>query len=239
MKPLEPQKIFREFFTAYGTQDWWPMADLLRGKATYKKRKKLIEFQQFEVCAGAILTQNTAWKNVEKAIENLKKGKLFSLETVANAQPRQIAALIKPSGYFNQKTKKLQLFCRHVLKKHGSLKKMLEQETQQLRTELLSLHGIGFETADSIILYAAQKPVFVVDAYTRRFAERFYGKKMGYEQTQAFFENQLPKKTELFNEYHALLVEHAKRFCKTTPDCENCFLKKSCRLPKKTISTNG
>ena len=153
---------------------------------------------------------------------------MFSLEKIALAKPEEIGVRIKPSGYFNQKTGRLQLFCRHVLEKHGSTQKMLEPPQEDLRRELLSLHGIGPETADSIILYASQQPVFVVDTYTRRFCERYYGKKMDYDQTQAFFENQLPKDAELFNEFHALLVEHAKRHCRTKPDCEKCILHAPC-----------
>lgn len=228
MKPLEPPAVFQELKNAFGEQGWWPVSDSPNGKAEYKKREKLKGFQQFEVCVGAILTQNTAWTNAEKAIENLKQKKIFSVRTIANAKPETIAGLIKPSGYFNQKTKRLQLFCRHVLKEHKTVSGFLLQPTKKLRTELLELHGIGPETADSIILYAAQQPVFVVDSYTRRFVERYYGKKMGYEQTQQFFESKLPQKAELFNEFHALLVGHAKQHCKTRPDCEACFLKKTC-----------
>ncbi len=230
---MQAAQVFEKLLREYGPQGWWPVADSPNGKATYKKRGKLKEFQQFEVCVGAILTQNTAWKNVEKAIENLKSAKLFSLEKIAKAKPGKIAALIKPSGYFNQKTKRLQAFCHHVLKRHKTISNFLQRPKEQLRTELLELHGIGNETADSIILYASQQPVFVVDAYTRRFTERYYGKKMGYDQTQAFFENQLPKDAGLFNEFHALFVEHAKRYCRTKPDCEKCILNASCHHSRR------
>lgn len=238
MQPLKPIAVFNELLKAHNPRGWWPVADSPNGKAEYKKRGKLEGFQQFEVCVGAILTQNTAWKNVEKAIENLKKAKLFSLEKIAKAKPQQIAARIKPSGYFNQKTVRLQLFCRHVLKKHKTVSGFLRQPKEKLRTELLELHGIGPETADSMILYAGQQPVFVVDMYTRRFAERYYGKKMDYEQTQAFFEGPLPKDAKLFNEFHALFVEHAKQHCAAKPDCKNCPLKKTClqkNMNEKTL----
>ncbi len=165
----------------------------------------------------------------QEKIENLKKEKLFSLEKIARAKSQRIAALVRPSGYFNQKTRRLQLFCRHVSEKHGAIPDFLQQPTEKLRLELLELHGIGPETADSIILYASQQPVFVVDAYTRRFTERYYEKKMGYAQTQQFFESKLPQKAELFNEYHALLVEHAKKNCKKSPGCTSCSLKKNCK----------
>ncbi len=236
MKPLEPKELFNELFNAHGAQGWWPVADSPNGKATYKKRGKLKEFQQFEVCMGAILTQNTSWKNCEKAIENLKKQKLFSLEKISRAKHGTIARAIRSSGYYNQKTKKIQAFCRHVLKNHKKSSALLKQSAEKLRTELLSLHGIGPETADSIILYASEQPVFVADAYTRRFVKRFWKKGLDYEQTQEFFESQLPKNAELFNEYHALLVEHAKQFCSSKPDCQKCFLGKKCKNPKNAKS---
>ncbi|MFH0954687.1 MAG: endonuclease [Candidatus Micrarchaeota archaeon] len=216
----------------FKTTGWWPAADLPNEKAVYKKRKKLKEFQKFEICVGAILTQNTSWKNAEKSIENLKQQKLFSLEKISHAKPGTIARAIRSSGYYNQKTKKIQAFCRHVLKNHKTIARFLKQPAKKLRSELLSLHGIGPETADSIILYASNQPVFVVDAYTRRFVERFWNKKLDYKKAQESFETQLPKNAELFNEYHALLVEHAKRFCASKPNCTDCFLGKKCGNPK-------
>jgi endonuclease-3 related protein len=155
------------------------------------------------------------------------------LEKIATTKPDRIASLIKPSGYFNQKTKRLRTFCRHVLEKHGTVSGFLRQPKEKLRNELLEMNGIGPETADSIVLYAAQQPSFVVDAYTRRFAERYYGRKMDYAETQAFFEQQLPESTELFNEFHALLVEHAKRYCKTEAGCVKCSLRKDCKFSQR------
>lgn len=234
----KPTVVFEELLSHYGPQGWWPVSDTEHGKAVYKKRGKPSEHQQFEVCVGAILTQNTAWKNVEKAIHNLKQQQIFSLQKIAKAKPDDIAQAIKPSGYFNQKTKRLQHFCQHFLHNFFSVSAFLKKEKTALRKELLSLHGIGPETADSIILYASQQPVFVVDAYTKRFVHRFYGKKtaeLTYEKTQGFFESQLPHSVKLFNEYHALLVEHGKRYCKVRPNCANCFLKQTCRVGKSFI----
>ncbi|MEM0360334.1 MAG: hypothetical protein QXK06_03295 [Candidatus Diapherotrites archaeon] len=228
---MEKKKLFEKLLGFYGGQNWWPVTSEGSLKPTYEPRKCLSEKQKFEISVGAILTQNTSWKNVEKAISNLHKAGLLSVKGICECPQKRLALLLKPSGYYNQKAKKVKFFASHLKKSYGgSIEKMLSLSLPQLRRELLSLHGIGPETADSIILYAGGKPVFVVDAYTKRIAERFYGKKFSsYVELQAFFEAGLEKDAELFSEFHALLVEHGKRFCtKAKPKCPECPINKNC-----------
>lgn len=210
---MQSLNLYKKLYSHFGPQHWWPAKS------------------KFEVCVGAILTQNTAWQNVEKAIENLKKERALSIKKIVEMNNKKLAKLIKPSGYYNQKAKKLKFFCKYLLDNYkGDLNKFFNKPISELRAELLSLHGIGNETADSIILYAAEKPVFVVDAYTTRFLGRFYAKAgLGYVEVQQFFESQLPKDALLFNEFHALLVEFGKNYCKKNPECRECFLQSSCK----------
>ncbi len=218
----------------FGEQHWWPVTERGETKPTYKKRGALTEQQRFEICTGAILAQNTGWKNVMNALENLNKAKMLSCKKIAAARKEKIALLVRSSGYFNQKADRLKKFCSYIQKNYeGRLENFFAKPLPELRAELLSLHGIGNETADDIILYAAEKPSFVVDAYTKRFVERFYAKQgMGYVEVKAFFEEQLLKDVQLFNEFHALLVEHGKRYCRKKPLCSECFFKTNCRFNK-------
>lgn len=227
---MKPIAVYKRLLPEFGPQFWWPVTDKGCLVPSYRLRKVLSEEQRFEICAGAILTQNTDWKNVMKALENLSKARMLSCERIANAKQERIAKLIRSSGYFNQKAKRLVMFAKHLKKNYNSsCSKMFEKPLEELREELLSLHGIGNETADDIILYAAGKPSFVVDAYTMRFVERFYGKeRISYVEAKQFFESQLPKDVALFNEFHALLVELGKRFCRKKPNCSECFLEKHC-----------
>jgi endonuclease III related protein len=221
--------VFEKLLSAYSEQNWWPVTEPGELLPTYKKRDRLTEQQKFEVCIGAILTQNTDWKNAMKALEQLNKAKMLSCNALAAARQPAIAKLIRSSGYFNQKAKEVSLFAKYLRANYScSVEKLFEKPLEELRQELLSLHGIGPETADDIILYAAGKPSFVVDAYTRRFVERFFGKKMDYDEAKQFFEGQLPKDAQLFNEFHALLVEHGKRNCGKKPVCGKCFLSENC-----------
>jgi len=231
MKKPSPQQIFKKFLKEFGEQNWWPVTDNGAIKPAYKKRKTLTEKQKLEICIGAILTQNTNWKNTEKAMVELNKAGMTDAEKIANASGKTIARLIKPSGYFNQKARKLKIFCRHVEKNYGGkIGSLLEKPLDELRAELLSLHGIGPETADSILLYAAQKPSFVADAYARRFVERYYGKtNPGYVDVKVFFESSLPRNAETLGEMHALLVEFAKQHCRKKPLCQKCFLNNNCK----------
>ncbi len=215
MKKLE--QIYEELLKKCGTQRWWP---------TTTKSKET------EIIIGAILTQNTAWKNVEKAIASLKKNNLVDFRKIAAADTERLAKLIKSSGYYNQKAKRLKLFAEHVVGNYGgSVKRMLAKDAGELRSELLSLYGIGPETADSIILYAAGKPVFVIDAYTKRIFARIGVSREGgsYDELQRLFMESLPLDAELFSEYHALVVELGKNFCRKKPMCMDCPLKRLCK----------
>lgn len=189
-----------------------------------------------EICVGAILTQNTSWKNVEKALCALHKARTLSLKKIAACPQDTLAALIRSSGYHNQKAAKLKAFCRRISKEHpGGLKEwFLSAPAADLRAELLSYNGVGPETADSITLYAARKPVFVIDAYTRRIAARLgLGSSAAYEMWQALFERNLPRDLKMYNEYHALLVKLGKDFCrKTKPLCAGCPLDAVCAKKK-------
>ncbi len=183
---------------------------------------------------GAILTQNTAWANVEKAIENLKKAGLLDPLALYEAKQDQVAELIRPSGYYNQKAAKLKRFVAFFVEEYGAdLDRMKAEPVGVLRTKLLQINGIGPETADSILLYALEKPVFVVDAYTRRIFSRhgWVEPTIGYEELRTFFESALPRDAKLFNEYHALLVYVGHHFCKRDPRCEGCPLQPF--LPRK------
>jgi endonuclease-3 related protein len=183
----------------------------------------------FEVIVGAILTQSTAWVNVERAIANLRGARLLSLGAMGRVSAARLAGLVRPSGYFRQKAKKLKAFVRFLQRNYsGSLTRMFETPTAQLREQLLEVHGIGPETADSILLYAGEHPVFVVDAYTHRIFERhaLVEGKPDYERVRAFVESSLPRDSALFNEFHALIVNTGKNWCrKGAPRCDGCPLR--------------
>ncbi len=202
-------EIYRLLFESFGPQHWWP------GET------------QFEIIIGAILTQNTSWANVEKAIANLKSADLLNPESLHSLDHSQLAELIRPAGYFNIKAKRLKSFLDWLFENYdGRLRNLEGVETYQLRTGLLSVKGIGPETADSILLYAFGRPVFVVDAYTARIAVRhqLIEPDAGYEQLQDLFQSNLQQDVQLFNEYHALLVRLGKDFCKPRPKCPACPL---------------
>ena len=201
--------IYHQLMAGYGPQYWWPAS------------------QPFEVIVGAILTQSAAWGNVEKAIANLKAASALSPRALRQLTTSKLAKLIYPSGYYNAKALKLKSFA-HWLGEHydDNLDQMFANDIYQLRQQLLSVHGVGQETADSIILYAANKPIFVIDAYTRRIINRIGLAPMGdsYNAYQTLFMDNLPADTKLFNEYHALLVRLAKSVCQTHPLCQQCCL---------------
>ncbi len=200
--------IYEAAFAYFGPLCWWP------GDT------------DFEICVGAILTQNTAWTNVEKAIANLKVRRMLSVRGMLGASPAALAEAVRPAGYYNQKSARLREFCQHLARRHrGSLRAMLGQPTNVLRAELLALKGIGPETADSMILYAARQPIFVVDAYTRRILSRMgaVAEDVAYQPLQELFHRTLDHDAEFFGEFHAQIVYVGKDFCrKTRPRCENC-----------------
>jgi len=199
--------VYKKLLNHYGSRDWWPAET------------------PFEVIIGAILTQNTNWNNVEKAITNLRRAEALTLDAILQLDRNTLEQLIRPSGFFRQKAERLHLFCLHIKEQHnGSLDHLFDQKLDTVRDELLSLKGIGPETADSILLYAGQVPSFVVDAYTNRLFQRLgllTGKEK-YNEVRILFMDNLPCEISLYNEYHALIVLHCKEFCRKTPRCQGC-----------------
>jgi len=214
-KPQQSLPILRSYHNAlfweHGEQNWWPAET------------------PFEVVLGAILVQNTSWVNAERAIANLRQAGLLSPAVLEKTPRPKLARLIRPSGYFRQKARKVHEFLRFLRREyHGSLDAMFRVPTARIREQLLGIHGIGPETADSILLYAGNHPVFVVDAYTRRILQRhglIHGKE-SYEDLRGLFERSLPKDASLFNEYHALIVHTGKHYCRSRAAlCSNCALR--------------
>ena len=212
---------YTALFATLGPQYWWP------GRS------------RFEIIVGAILTQNTSWKNVERAVANLRAAKLLTPAAICAVSSRALAKHVRPSGYFRQKTRTLKIFAAFLFARHsGSLRRLFATPTYILRDQLLALRGIGPETADSILLYAGKHPVFVVDAYARRILERHSllsakaagDSRQSYEHIRSLFESQLPRDHQLLNEFHALIVHTGKLHCrKSNPRCSSCPLQ--CFLP--------
>ena len=209
------QEIYHQLLKSYGPQHWWPAEG------------------PFEVMVGAILTQSAAWLNVEKAIASLKAARAISPRALRRLGLAELATLIRPCGYYNAKARKLKCLAHWLEESCGdNLRKLFASSTDHLRQQLLSVHGIGPETADSILLYAANKPVFVVDAYTRRIISRI-GLAPGrnnYATYQSLFMDNLPADAGLFNKYHALLVCLGKNVCRSRPLCRQCYLGSICRF---------
>lgn len=200
---------FDRMHSRFGPRGWWP------GDTP------------FEVMVGAILTQNTNWKNVEQAIANLKKARLLDPKKILAISPSRLASLIRPAGYFRVKTSRLRNFVKFYVDAYkGSVKLMKARPAAALREELLFVNGIGPETADSIILYALGEPVFVIDAYTKRILSRhgLCAEDDGYDELQELFTDRLDADAQLFNEYHALIVETGKAHCRKKPLCDECPL---------------
>lgn len=207
--------IYRRLLARFGLQHWWP-AD-----------------EPFEVIVGAILTQSAAWFNVEKAIKNLKEAGALSPPALRELPLSRLAELVYPCGYYNAKALKLKAFADWLHDNYGdNLDSLFALDAEELRRQLLAVHGVGPETADSIILYAAAKPVFVIDAYTRRIMGRLglAPKKDSYAAYQALFMENLPADPQMFNEYHALLVCQGKNVCRRSPICGDCCLHDICQF---------
>ena len=211
-------KVHDVLLDHYGPQHWWPARS------------------PFEVMVGAVLTQNTAWTNVEKAIANLHAAQAMDAEMLLRTPQRRVAAWIRPAGYFNVKAKRLRNFCAWYLARGGE-KKLRRLDTAALRHELLNINGVGPETADDILLYAFHRPIFVIDAYTRRLLSRLRlaAGDESYDELRMHVEETLKRATRgrrelvpLYNEYHALIVRHAKEACKPRPLCVACCLAKHC-----------
>jgi len=203
-------EIYNRLYKAYGPMHWWP------GETP------------FEVMVGAILTQNTSWRNVEKAIQNLKERKVLHVRGIHQLKRDRLASLIKSSGYFRIKADRLKAFVNFLIGNYdGELKRLMKEGVEPLRQKLLDVKGIGPETADSILLYGLKKPIFVVDVYTKRILSRhgIISERASYDEVQRLFMNHLPHDERLFNEYHALLVHLGKTLCKKTPRCDICPVK--------------
>ena len=201
------RQLYEVLLEEFGPQRWWP------GESA------------FEVMVGAVLTQNTNWKNVERAIDNLKERDLLDPHALHRLSEEELAALVRPSGFYNVKARRLKALLDWLINTaDGDLKGLRRRSLARLRKELLGVPGIGPETADSVLLYALEKPTFVVDAYTRRALRRhgLIDERATYEDTKALFESSLPREVRLFNEYHALLVELGKRCCRPRPLCQAC-----------------
>ncbi len=204
------REIYSRLFETFGPQHWWP------GKTP------------FEVLVGAVLVQNTNWQNVERAIANLREADLLEPHALGEVPPEELEELIRPAGYFRVKARRLRSLLEFLVERYdGSLERMFGTELSALREELLSVHGVGPETADSILLYAGELPVFVVDAYTHRIFARhgWISFEDDYHAIQEYFQSNLPDDVQLYNEYHALIVRLGKHFCrKSNPKCAKCPL---------------
>ncbi len=218
------EKLFDVLFEHFGPQNWWPGDSPL------------------EIIVGAVLMQNTAWKNVEKAITNLKEKGLLDVEKILGIEDSYLAEIIKPSGFYNLKAKRLKSVLKFVKNNRG-IEVISGKEIHELRSELLKVPGVGKETADSIILYALGKPIFVVDAYTRRILKRIGiidDENMSYDEIQRLFHENLPNDEKLFNEFHALFVALGKKYClKRNPLCNLCPVKSCCRYGREFSGLRG
>lgn len=201
--------LYDRLYAEFGPQRWWPAKT------------------PFEVVVGAVLTQNAAWRNVERAIANLRAARVLAPRALHRLPTTELAELIRPSGYYNLKAQRLKNLLDFLFARYGgSLKRMFASDLAVLRAELLAVNGIGPETADSILLYAGDLPTFVVDAYTQRVLKRhrWIDAAADYHEVKRHFESQLPADAALYNEFHALLVRIGNRHCRKTPDCTTCPL---------------
>ena len=228
-------KIYNKLLDSFGKQGWWPLT--IEGfESKHHAGEPQNDKHIFEIIIGAVLTQNTNWKNVEKALYNLSKNNLLSIEKIKKIKKEKLAELIRPAGYYNQKAERLKLIAEFLSK--NQINKLKKENIKTLREKLLNVKGIGPETADSIILYAFQKPMFVIDAYTQRIFKRLGYRKSNYDEWQELFMDNLDKDHNLFNEYHALLVELGKNYCKKKPMCGKCPLNNSCKKDLNNITAN-
>lgn len=209
------KRVFRILDKRYNCKSWWPV---------------ISENPFFEIIVGCILTQNTNWRNVEKVILNLKNENLLSPEAIIKTDNSKLKELIRTAGYYNQKVERLKEISRFLIKK----KNLKNLTVEELRKELLSIKGIGPETADSIILYAFNKPSFIIDAYTKRIFSRLgiVSENISYDKLKELFERNLKKDVILYQRYHGCIVEHAKNICKKRPACQSCYIKNLCKTAK-------
>jgi len=232
---LTPFTLYKKLIGELGHQNWWPM-----DKSYHEKNGS---DPRFEIIVGAILTQNTAWSNVEKALANLKSKNVLDIEKIVTINIKDLQNMIKPSGFFNQKADRVKNIATYLHNNYNDdLDYFFNRELKDIREELLLLNGIGPETADSILLYAGNMPIFVVDAYTKRICKRLpLNTNSSYDEIQQYFEEDLCKeyskkeRIQVYNELHALIVILAKNQCKTKPECIKCPLRKYCRFGKNLL----
>jgi endonuclease-3 related protein len=222
MRTITVKQLYNKLISHYWPRSWWP-ADT-----------------PFEVIVGAILTQNTSWSNVEKAITNMKNADLLEPMAIQKVHIRTLEKAVYPSGFFKQKARRLKDFNKYLIDNYnGDLDKMFAKPVDELRIELLEQKGIGPETADSILLYAGNRPIFVIDAYTRRLISRLgLTESLSYDELQEFFLENLPEDVQLYNEYHALIVEFAKNICKPKPQCDKCIISDYCKYYFEFLELN-
>lgn len=210
MKIKNFQEIYEHLFEHYGPQHWWP-ADT-----------------DFEMMISAILVQNTNWRNVEKALEQLRP--YLTPQQLDVLSKEEIAQFIRSSGFYNRKAERIKSFLSWLKNYHFHIDSIRDKDKKQLREELLQISGIGKETADSILLYVFNTPVFIVDAYAKRIFYRLgYDLLDDYDSFRQLVEKELPQDVQLYNEFHALLVQHAKTYCKSKPICDRCPLSGLCK----------
>ena len=220
----DPDTIYALLRGRFGFLDWWPGETKL------------------EILVGAVLAQQTTWKNVERAVYGLKDAKILSLEKIANADQRKLEQIVRPSGYYRQKAARLIGICRSIKMEYGTLNRLFSLEKDALRKALLSYRGIGKETADSIILYAANKPIFVIDAYTKRAMHRIDPRiraDVSYDELQEYFQNRIKQGLVLYQDMHAQFVELGKNYCRTKPLCGECPLNAICAHGKAVITRSS
>lgn len=227
---LTPYTLYKILLENFGNQNWWPIDKNYHEKHGSDPR--------FEIMVGAILTQNTAWSNVEKALISLKSKNTLDIKKISEIDIKSLQNMVRPSGFFNQKAKRLKNLASHLHDHyHDNLSYFFDRAIDDIREGLLSLNGIGPETADSILLYAGNLPIFVVDAYTKRICKRLpLETNVSYDEIRQYFERELGKKyskeklTQIYNELHALIVVLGKNYCKKKPECNKCFLKRYCEF---------
>jgi len=217
---MEVRELYEELQKRLGKQNWWPTKS---------------NNEEEEILIGAILTQQTKWENVEKAINNLMRSNLLSLDRIVSVPLRQLEELIRPCGFARVKAKRLKQVAKLVLKRYSSLGDLLALPLDSARKALLELPGIGYETCDAILLYAGNKPIFVVDRYTHRLFVRLglWKGNYSYERLRKFVEARLPREVAIYKEFHALIDVFAKRICAADPRCESCFLRNDCKRFKE------
>lgn len=232
---LTPVKLYDLLYEKFGNLNWWPI------DIKYHRRNN--SDSRFEIIVGAVLTQNTAWANVEKALSNLKEKHFLEIKRMNEIDLESLCNLIKYSGFFNQKAKRLKILAKYLFENYnGNLDLFFDRDINEIRIELLKINGIGPETADSIILYAGNLPIFVVDAYTKRLCQRLpINTNLSYHDIQFYFQKSLSqqyrgkKLVQVYNELHALIVNLAKNYCKKKPECLKCPLTSYCKFENKNL----